>query len=907
MSNMDLSLFRRKTAMLLHDIEIEVGNLVLENKDLLDIKEDKYEISDVLTTKDIIEKSYLDDLFQLIIPASKGTNIEPDVIALKNLFIKNEIFHIRNVIAHPNRPFYINYWYKVASLASEPVIDILGLTQIQKSLLSAEQEIIIDPPEDWLLNIFSKLPNNIPERFEHSITGLIGRNDVVTSLTNSLINKLDRRSLTVSLVAPGGSGKTAIVLETLRKIVDDYTAKEYFDACVYVTLKAEELTDDGIKPLDAAQSVFELEKEITEILNDLLDTEYESFVSLKAQEENKKIILCIDNLETLLISNQDEFESFLSDIPLTWKILITSRIAIENSKIIRINDLKKQDAIFLAKTYLIRRNGGGLHEHRIDDNKLKHIVEMCFLNPLAIRLTIDLYLKGGSIESSIQCANKEIARFSFRNLIDTLSDNAIKILECLYIKPNSTRIDLREILNLSEDEIAESIHQLSNTSLIVRKTDDDSETYKLGESISNLLLSNPRNIDIRGQIQRDISKRNHAIAMHTEQQKRLGIQKNSINYIDNNLPSSFKFLLMDLNKKIKTRKYNQLSALSERFLEIEKDFTNLSAFHVGYGRLLNEMKAYSKAILRFERAIELEPDSIIAKYFCGISYFLQWKSEESVKIFEELYAQKDTLGDLEEPVTDYLFRSLLYKQDYNRTLELTKAWKNSKFRGITGSFRARAIKSSVEEIEDVEERANGISRAIATLEDVLRNDGYIKCACIQVRNISNEIAMLFLTKKEYLQKPDSMKWLDFIVKHIPEIKDYISYPNRDCNYLIDFIEKMNSLEKKNPFTKVYWTNFINEFKSQSKILLSNQKMTDQHIEVTVEKQITDAQGRLQKFIFAKSDDGKRFFVHQNALKNESYLAWRELQTGSKLAIIPDWVHIPKGKDIVAKEGFILSL
>mgnify|MGYP001021624564 FL=1 len=178
---LDLNLFRRKTAMLLHEIEIEIGNLVLENQDLLKRETEVQDQNIVtLTTKDLVEQSYLDGLFQLITPVAKGTSLEPEITSLRNFFINNGIFHIRNIIAHPNRPFHINYWYKVASLASEPIIDILGLTKIQKTLLAAEQGSIMDPPDDWILNIFSKLPNNIPERFEHSITGLIGRNETVT-------------------------------------------------------------------------------------------------------------------------------------------------------------------------------------------------------------------------------------------------------------------------------------------------------------------------------------------------------------------------------------------------------------------------------------------------------------------------------------------------------------------------------------------------------------------------------------------------------------------------------------------------------------------------------------------------------------------------------------------------------
>ena len=83
-------------------------------------------------------------------------------------------------------------------------------------------------------------------------------------------------------------------------------------------------------------------------------------------------------------------------------------------------------------------------------------------------------------------------------------------------------------------------------------------------------------------------------------------------------------------------------------------------------------------------------------------------------------------------------------------------------------------------------------------------------------------------------------------------------------------------------------------------------MTDDHIIVTIERQLKNGD-KLQKFIFARSDDDTRFFIHLNALKNENLNSWRELRSGSKLAIIPDWNNIEEEKDIVAKEGFILSI
>lgn len=277
---MDLNTFRRKTAMVLHELEIGIGNLVLEKIPDSNLSDSETNKSKPLTVQDLVEQSYLDDLFQMLIPSSKDTIFREDVIELRNIFIQNEIYNIRNVISHPNRMFDLNYWYKVAALASDPIIELLGLSKVKKSLLSAENNLIIDPPEDWMNSIFKKIPNNIPDKFEHTITGLIGRNKLLADLKELLINRLDRRSLTISLVAPGGNGKTAIVLEILRRIINDPLTKEHFEACIYITLKTEELTDNGIVKLDSITSVNELRKELVSIFNDLFLTDYSDFSEL---------------------------------------------------------------------------------------------------------------------------------------------------------------------------------------------------------------------------------------------------------------------------------------------------------------------------------------------------------------------------------------------------------------------------------------------------------------------------------------------------------------------------------------------------------------------------------------------------------------------------------------------------
>lgn len=898
--NIDLNTFRRKTAMLLHDIEIGIGNIVIEN---IPNSKDIVNDTDEIPIKDLVEKAYLDDLFQILLPNSNNMSIGNEITTLKNLFIKNEIYNIRNVISHPNRPFHINYWYKVASLASDPVIDLLELDQVKKSLISAENNTIIDPPDEWVNSIFKKIPNNIPDKFEHAITGLIGRNKIISNLIDILINKLDRRTLTISLVAPGGSGKTAIILETLRKIVNNPVSRDSFEACIYITLKTQELTDEGILPLDASSSVNELKVEMLNIINDLISTDYQTFDELVTREENKKLLICIDNLETLLMEDKTEFDNLLSEIPISWKILITSRIHIDNSKIVKIEDLKKEDAVNLAKMYLVRK-AGNLSNHKITDNDLSSIVQKCFFNPLAIRLTIDLYLKGKGIEQSSKIAHNEITRFSFTNLIDSFDDYIIKILECLYIRPNSSRADLRDILNFSEDQIADGIAQLSNTSLLVRVTNNGIETYKLGESISNLLLSNPRNIKIRHEIQKEISYRNKIINGYQKENNNI----NSIDYVDPTLPDALRILVIELNKAInKSGRNGNFHKLVDKFFSMENDFKMYPEFHIAYGRLYFEMKANDLAESKFKIALGMLEDSSVTIYYLALINFFKQEYLLAAEQFEKLYLSEKVIDlKLKEKIIDYMYRSLLYSGNYDRIIELTKTWKDSIVRGIEGSFRARAIKNNAENIQNPKERFHELKRSVEILNDVFRNDGYIKCACLQMKAIADEIAKLLLLdgagNNKYWQLPESVELVDFMVKHIPNVNDDISYD--DCKYLIDFIEYMISLGKNNLFKRDFWRYFISKYKNNCFI---DGLPSDEHIEVTVEKRTFHPSGKLNKFLFAKDQNGERFFIHYNQMATAYKHLWRDIKENTKLAIIPNYSSIGQEKDPLGDDVYILIL
>src|SRR5690606_18627080 len=163
-------------------------------------------------------------------------------------------------------------------------------------------------------------------------------------------------------------------------------------------------------------------------INLLYGRTFETFESACEDLENEKILICIDNLETLLMHSQKEFVALNQSLPLFWRVIVTSRISIDSATTVPLEPLGKRYAINLTRNYLKKR--GVQH---FDQSTLEIISERANYNPLAIRLTVDLYIKGVDISQSIQQSHKDIASFSYKNLIESLSENSIAILEAIYV------------------------------------------------------------------------------------------------------------------------------------------------------------------------------------------------------------------------------------------------------------------------------------------------------------------------------------------------------------------------------------------------------------------------------------------------------------------------------------------
>lgn len=351
---------------------------------------------------------------------------------------------------------------------------------------------LVEPPESWLYKKRWSLPTVLPSEFEHSITGLFGRSKDIAKLERDLRNP---RAALIALIARGGVGKTSLLLQVLSDFCLSVEASQYFDGVLWASFKQEKLTSTGIELLSAPQGLAELEVLLCKEASETFGVDLKNFGEMKSSLEEKRMLLCLDNLETLLRDSPQQFNDFYEDLPSKWKVVVTSRIPVDNAKNIPLDVLDKAGSIALARAYFSSR--GAVFN---DNEQLEKICAGSNYNPLAIRLTIELYLAGADITTAMKGSEQEVLTFSFKNLLEQLSNLQNDLLETVFVLEQPSRSDLCSALDITADQASEAISQLTKMSLIVRQEVESQETYVLGAGIRDLLRSNPRNLQTRSKV-----------------------------------------------------------------------------------------------------------------------------------------------------------------------------------------------------------------------------------------------------------------------------------------------------------------------------------------------------------------------------------------------------------------------
>ncbi|MBE3866759.1 ATP-binding protein [Vibrio parahaemolyticus] len=899
---------KRKCTMVLFQLEESLAEYVTEAKKSRNISTTNTQLAP--SNSFDIEKAYLDEIFQQALFVSKDTSEHEAFKHLYSMFKHLKLFEVRNALAHPARTFDDNFWFRVATIASDPAIQQLKLTNVVTALISAEEEKLTDVPSDWLQRFTIKLPNNLPTEPEHAITGFIGRNNEMNNVEKILRNE---RIPVCALVAPGGMGKTALAVELLSKIASNPVNKDWCDAIVFVSMKTEKLTNNGIVKLKAVETSSELRVQLTEELNEMFSLDCETFEDILIQLKEKKILLFLDNMETLLRDNIHIFDELNEELPRNWQVLMTSRIALPH-KTIPLEQLKKNSSIDLARRYHNSRSG-----LRVTEDDFAIICERCFYNPLAIRLTIDLFLiKGISITEAITKAKKDISEFSFDNLISALDKNELNILECVYVEHSSTRQSIHSLLDIDYEDIATSVTHLANTSLLERKITDETERFELATSIRDLMTRSAHNMAVRSDINEKYNQlkgKNRAI---DRDQKHNHSKNYHITYIPKNSERSVKILADELFKFLrckphqinsliswKIRDTEQVTSLYDRLQMLKDVCSNDELFYRIEAILFCLLKDYTSAVKSLTQAINICNDSLISRLILGRILMSKSEYEEAHEIYDAVANQLEPQETQDEEyarnVYNGLMLSLIYQQKLGEAIELSKSWKDYTVgRTLLGLLRAMAQKRIAERINVEDDNIAWLKQYVSVvgiLDQVFKEEGYSRFSAENALSACHDFCKsAYKVKINECTDKSMTKILCFFDKHSSAI--FQSLESEKKAELNGEIKRLINLPfTNNPFHDRTWAIFV-EQRDPGKI--TNEEIQEGGYIICEVKKINRRGG----FMFINDSSGAEYYTNVSHYQGSEKNDWYDLKEGSKVAVSITYKN--KGSLPLANEIYLIE-
>lgn len=298
----------------------------------------------------------------------------------------------------------------------------------------------------------SETLNNLPQP-DYDDTGFVSR----PQLEKELRKKLLGRHPVVTVLGDGGNGKTALALHVLYGLLD--SADHGFDAIVWVSAKTSQLTSTEIKRIEGAISdSIGIFSEVAEMLEPGDGSPIDRVQKLL---EDNKILLAIDNLETVLDKN---IQDFANDIPGESKLLLTSRVPLGSDLTVNVDGFSEEDALSycyrLAEAYSIDAL------KKIPKNKLSLYLGQLDRKPLLIKW-FALGIEAGLSPDSIVLNPKIALQYCLENVLERLSPEAKALASTMTLIPNALSIAVIEhITHLSASQAEEAVSELYRFGLV---------------------------------------------------------------------------------------------------------------------------------------------------------------------------------------------------------------------------------------------------------------------------------------------------------------------------------------------------------------------------------------------------------------------------------------------------------
>lgn len=339
-------------------------------------------------------------------------------------------------------------------LALETAIDSgVPLSRVRHTANAMKQDAtwvpLVMPPVSGG-RVVANLP--LPEFDE---TGLVGRRGDVQRLCSMLVA---RRYPVITVLGPGGIGKTALAVQTLHDLVDHPDCP--YDVVLWVSLKTERLTPEGVRQLrDPLTSIADL---VTDLAAPLDDDFSGSVRDLAEALEGLDVLVCVDNLET---ATGAEALELIDSLPRTVNFLFTSRVGIgQMERIVPVGPLEEGAAVDLLRRSARARDLQAIAQLSVET--ATEIAQRLSFNPLAIRWFV-LSVDSGQRPEVVLEKQTDLLEFCVQNVWASLSSDEQRIGQVMHILQLPTTVqELTLYLESSPDSLRRSVHSLQRRALV---------------------------------------------------------------------------------------------------------------------------------------------------------------------------------------------------------------------------------------------------------------------------------------------------------------------------------------------------------------------------------------------------------------------------------------------------------
>ncbi|MBL1436717.1 MAG: hypothetical protein COB08_011045 [Rhodobacteraceae bacterium] len=424
--------------------------------------------------KNLLQRDYshdLEDQFELLEGLNLGEKFDillrgkakMDVSCLahykevKPLF--GQCIGVRNTVMH-GRPLTIDEYAKAFALTNKLKLSPAYWPELCRNLevYTANPSLIAEKAVRFLDDFeYGETLNNLPIP-DYDDTGFFPR----PKIERELRKKIMGRHPVVTVLGDGGDGKTAVTLQTLYGMLNGNDHD--FDAIIWISAKSSKLTVAEVEriktEITTSLSVF------NEFVNIFEDSSDEPIAQVRKLMEEHKILLVIDNLETII---DKSIQDFASDIPGDSKLLLTSRIPLGSDLTVKVNPFTSSEAVSFLRALILSYNVSSLRKETND--KLQYFAGRLLNKPLLLKWFILGVVSG--LDPAKIVGNPEVAlKFCLENVFEALSADTKKHLSAMATLPRAVSLAMLE--HVSGDgihAIEASMAELMRFSIIEQRDD----------------------------------------------------------------------------------------------------------------------------------------------------------------------------------------------------------------------------------------------------------------------------------------------------------------------------------------------------------------------------------------------------------------------------------------------------